>query len=383
MTTKKILCFFGTRPEAIKMAPVVAALRARKAFRVTVAVSAQHRALLDQVLELFGIRSQIDLDLMRPRQSLTELTTRVLTAFDPALNRVKPDLVLVHGDTTTSLGGALASYYKKIPVGHVEAGLRTGDPYRPFPEEMNRRLTDAISTLYFAPTAASQRNLFKEGVNPERVFVTGNTVIDALKTTVKKNRPLKAAGLKKILTAPRIILMTAHRRENFGDPFEHVLGAVARLAARFPDAHWVYPVHPNPNVLGPARRRLGKISNVHLTAPLDYADLVTVMDKSTLVLTDSGGLQEEAPALGKPVLVLRDVTERPEAVEAGTVKLVGTDGAAIEKNVARLLTDRRAYEQMANAVNPYGDGRAAERIAQAIEWHFKMTSRRPFPFHGH
>ncbi len=385
MKRKTILCFFGTRPEAIKMAPVVKQLMRESCFRVVVAVSAQHRGMLDQVLAAFKIKSHVDLDLMKPGQSLSDITVRVLDRFGPVLDRIKPDMVLVHGDTTTTLAGTLACYYKQIPVGHVEAGLRTNDLYRPFPEEANRQLTDALAALYFCPTNESAKNLHLEHRNRDRIFVTGNTVIDALLDTVETRKVVKDERLNKLLarmraSRTRMVLMTAHRRENFGKPFENVLSAVKQLSAKFPDVEWIYPVHPNPNVHGPAHRVLGKLSNVHLFAPLDYTDLVQAMDASTIVVTDSGGLQEEAPSLGKPVLVLRDVTERPEAVHAGTVLLVGTDEKKIVRETTKLLTDRRYYGKIANAVNPYGDGKASKRTSDAIRWYFGFSKSKPAPF---
>lgn len=381
----KILCFFGTRPEAIKMAPVVARLQEEKRFQLLVAVSAQHRGMLDQVLKNFKIKSHIDLDLMRPRQTLTDITSRVIQRFEPVLQKHKPDLVLVHGDTTTTLGGTLASYYQQIPVGHVEAGLRTHDLCRPFPEEANRQLTDTLATLHFCPTTESKKNLDREGRNKNHIFVTGNTVIDALLQTVGNKRSFEDRHLKKLVIqlqreGKKIILMTAHRRENFGEPFERVLHAAATLARRFRDVHWIYPVHPNPNVFGPAHKVLQSYSNIHLMNPIEYTDLVQVMNASTLVVTDSGGLQEEAPTLGKPVLVLRDVTERPEAVKVGTVRLVGTNEGKIIGQVSRLLTDQAYYRKMANAVNPYGDGKAAKRIKEAIRWYFGLARKKPMPF---
>jgi UDP-N-acetylglucosamine 2-epimerase (non-hydrolysing) len=383
MKKLKILCFFGTRPEAIKMAPVIQVLEKEKRFQVVVGVSAQHRGMLDQVLDLFHIRCQVDLNLMKEGQSLFDVTADVLRKFERVLDQIKPDLVLVHGDTTTTMAGSLASFYKKIPVGHVEAGLRTGDKYRPFPEEINRHVTDSVATLYFAPTNKSKKNLLDEQIDPHLVFVTGNTVIDALLETAEKPSRIKSAELQRALTRigrQEIILMTAHRRENFGAPFVNICTAVRNLSRRFPSIHWIYPVHPNPNVIKPAHRYLSSRPNIHLVSPLDYADLVKVMKKSKLVVTDSGGIQEEAPSLGKPVLVLRDVTERPEAVQAGTVKIVGTNRSTIERAVSKLLTDRRAYRKMSNAVNPYGDGHAAERISQAIRWYFGLSRTRPSPF---
>jgi len=384
---KKVLCFFGTRPEAIKMAPVVRALKAARSITAQVVVSAQHRGMLDQVLDVFGLSADGDLDIMRPNQSLFDVTSAVLSRFDKALDRFRPDLVLVHGDTTTSFAGTLASYYKKIPVGHVEAGLRTRDLYQPFPEEANRRLTDALAALHFAPTEESRRNLLRENASPAGIFVTGNTVIDALLQAAAARRPVRNRAVARILdrvrsTGGRLILMTAHRRENFGAPFAEAFAAIRELSAHreFADVHWLYPVHPNPNVKAAAARHLKGRPNIHLVEPLDYGDLVAVLQASTLVVTDSGGLQEEAPSLGKPVLVLRAVTERPEAVRAGTVKLVGTDRNMILKETRRLLTDRAHYRRMSTAVNPYGDGKAADRIARAVAWYFDRTKKRPAPF---
>lgn len=367
------------------MAPVVKCLQAEKGFEVVVVVSAQHRGMLDQVLKSFRIKSQVDLNIMQPHQTLSDITARVLTLFGPVLDRVKPDLVLVHGDTTTSLAGTLASYYKQIPVGHVEAGLRTHDLYQPFPEEANRQLTDALTTLYFCPTAQSAANLHKENRNKEKIFITGNTVIDALLQTVHIPRPFINERLGRLVKTiqrkkGRMALMTAHRRENFGAPFQRVMKTVLALSRKFPEVEWVYPVHPNPNVLKPARRFLGKQPNIHLLEPIDYTDLVQTMNACTLVVTDSGGIQEEAPSLGKPVLVLRDVTERPEAVQAGTVLLVGTDPKKFNRGFSRLLTDPAFYRHMANAVNPYGDGKASARIAQAIKWYFGMSKNKPTSF---
>lgn len=365
------------------MAPVVHALGKDRAFDAHVVVSAQHRDMLDQVLALFDVPVDGDLDLMKQGQSLTDITTDVLRRFEPWLQKIKPDLVLVHGDTSTTFAGALAAFYQKIPVGHVEAGLRTGDIYRPFPEEVNRRLTDPLCTLYFAPTSTSEKNLLRENAQRNHVFVTGNTVIDALLWTAARIRPVHSAPLKKALSEAQrnpLILLTAHRRENFGKPFEQTFRAIADLGRKFPHHHWIYPVHPNPNVKKPAERILGHQPNLHLIPPLDYGDLVTVLKRSTIVVTDSGGLQEEAPSLGKPVLVLRDVTERPEAVAYGTVKLVGTDPILLKRSVTQLLTDRKSYERMAEAVNPYGDGRASERIVQAIRWYFGLSKNAPRSF---
>jgi UDP-N-acetylglucosamine 2-epimerase (non-hydrolysing) len=366
------------------MAPVVERLQESAHFDVRVAVSAQHRDMLDQVLKAFRLKSHMDMDIMRKGQSLFDLTSRIIKNFEPVLEKSKPDLVLVHGDTTTTLGGALASYYKKIPVGHVEAGLRTFDRYRPFPEEINRQVTDRIATLFFAPTSESKKNLLKENISPQNIFVTGNTVIDALKETVRLKLPIKNPHLKKILnqlpSGSKVILLTAHRRENFGHPFKCVLQAIQSAALRFPQYHWIYPVHPNPNVKIPATQAFHKHPTVHLIDPLDYTDLVRVMNLSSIVVTDSGGLQEEAPSLGKPVLVLRDVTERPEAVHAGTVRLVGTSKEKILKNLYELITNKKSYQRMSNAVNPYGDGKGAVRIRQAVEWYFGLRRDRPKSF---
>jgi UDP-N-acetylglucosamine 2-epimerase (non-hydrolysing) len=366
------------------MAPVVAELKRRRGLRVVIAVSAQHRDMLDQVLSLFKLSSDVDLNVMKPGQSLTDVTVRVIERMEPVLKKVRPDLLLVHGDTTTSLAGTIAAYYQKIPVGHVEAGLRTFDLQQPFPEEANRKLTDTLAQLYFCPTDLSAENLKREGHKSKNIFITGNTVIDALLATAAAERPFSDKKIGRLVQrwkpSDRAVLMTAHRRENFGQPFVHIFQAVRRLSARFPHVQWLYPVHPNPNVTGPAKKILGGLANVTLCAPLDYSDLVMVMKRVTLVLTDSGGLQEEAPSLGKPVLVLRDVTERPEAVKAGTVKLVGSAPVKIVANVSRLLTDRAFYSSMANAVNPYGDGRASVRIADSIEYYFGRRPNRPAPF---
>ena len=384
---KRVLSFFGTRPEAIKMAPVVRALKEDRSIDARVVVSAQHRDMLDQVLDVFGISVDGDLDIMRPRQTLFDVTTAVLTRFDKALDKHKPDLVLVHGDTTTSFAGALSAFYKRIPVGHVEAGLRTHDLGRPFPEEANRRLTDALAVLHFAPTVEARKNLLSENTAKDGIFITGNTVIDALLQAAEAHRAVRNSVVAKVLdgvreNGDRLILLTAHRRENFGAPFNEAFAAIRELSVsrEFSDVQWIYPVHPNPNVKAAVARHLRGCTNIHLVNPLDYGDLVAVLGASTLVLTDSGGLQEEAPALGKPVLVLRDVTERPEAVRAGTVKLVGTNKTRIIRETRRLLTDRAHYRRMSAALNPYGDGKAAARIAQAVAWFFDHKRKRPAPF---
>ena len=369
---KKALVVFGTRPEAIKMAPVVKQMREHFSGDVRVCVTAQHRQMLDQVLSLFGIVPKYDLNLMKPGQDLTDITANVLTALRGVLEDFSPDVVLVHGDTTTTFAASLAAYYKKIPVAHVEAGLRTGNPYSPWPEEMNRKLAGAIAAFHFAPTANSRDNLLRESVRAESIFVTGNTVIDALLDVVKKidsDHELKAILEQQFAflnSGKRIILITGHRRENFGKGFEEICNALARLAARG-DVELVYPVHLNPNVQEPVRRLLGAIPNVHLIEPLDYLPFIYLMNRSYLIITDSGGVQEEAPSLGKPVLVIRDTTERPEALEAGTVKLVGTDAKRIVREMNVLLDDTAAYQLMAFAHNPYGDGNAAKRIVDILE----------------
>lgn len=378
---KKIALIFGTRPEAIKLCPLALALRRHGRFTPQVCVTAQHRELLDQVLEAFGVEPEVDLDVMRPNQTLPELTARVVTRLDEYLAAHRPDLVIIQGDTTTVFCAALCAYYRKIPVAHVEAGLRSGNKYAPFPEEINRVLASHLADLHFAPTATARDNLLREGVPPEQIYVTGNTVIDALLLAVEKVRaaPPAVPGLPPALQpaacgpqSPRVVLITGHRRENFGQGFENICQAIARLAELFPHVHFVYPVHLNPNVRQPVGRILGQLStrNVWLLEPLAYLPFVAMMDRSTLVLTDSGGIQEEAPSLGKPVLVMRDVTERPEAVQLGTVKLVGTDQQAIVDNVSRLLTDAEAYRAMARQVNPYGDGRACQRIVAILERFF-------------
>lgn len=370
---RTVLVVFGTRPEAIKMAPVIERLRRSPAIEVRVCVSAQHRQMLDQVLQLFAIHPDYDLDVMRPNQTLAALTTAVLDGVGEVLDRVNPDLVLVHGDTTTSFAAALAAFYRKIPVGHVEAGLRTGNLQAPWPEELNRRFVGQLATLHFAPTSVAKMNLEKEGISGKRIWVTGNTVIDALQEVVGRissNASLEAelmngmpwmAGL-----ARRIVLVTGHRRENFGGGIEGVCKALRQLAAE-EGVEIVYPVHPNPNVMGPVHRMLDGVPNVHLIEPMEYLRFVFLMSKAYLIITDSGGVQEEAPSLGKPVLVMRETTERPEAVAAGTVRMVGADARRIFGEAKRLLTDTDLYMQMSTAHNPYGDGHAADRIARIVE----------------
>jgi len=367
----RVLSVFGTQPEAIKMAPVIGALKSAPGIEARVCVTAQHREMLDQVLELFHIRPDHDLDIMRAGQDLDHITQAVLLGMGEVLDAEAPDRVLVHGDTTTTFAAALAAYYRRIPVGHVEAGLRTGDKYAPFPEEMNRKLTDGIADLFFAPTEQAADNLKREGVDASAISVTGNTVIDALLGVTEglKADTARRAELDEqfgfLDGGRRLILVTGHRRENFGTGFENICGALAELAGRG-DVDIVYPVHLNPNVQEPVNRRLASHANIHLMAPLDYLPFVYLMDRCHMVITDSGGIQEEAPSLGKPVLVMRDVTERPEAVAAGTVKLVGTDGAAIVRETALLLDDEAVYNSMSRAHNPYGDGRASGRIVEEI-----------------
>jgi UDP-N-acetylglucosamine 2-epimerase (non-hydrolysing) len=368
----KVLCVFGTRPEAIKMAPLVKHLQQCDEIRTEVCVTAQHRQMLDQVLNLFDIEPEFDLDLMKPGQDLSDITAGVLKGLKDVLGKSQPDVVLVHGDTSTTFAASLAAFYQRISVGHVEAGLRTGNLYSPWPEEANRKLTSVLTRWHFAPTSASRDNLLAEGVAPDRIHVTGNTVIDALlqvRDRIRTDAVLQRSFAKSfdfIDPAKRLILVTGHRRENFGGGFERICEALARIATAHADVQVVYPVHLNPQVQEPVNRLLGGIANVHLIAPLDYLPFVYLMDRSTLILTDSGGIQEEAPSLGKPVLVMRDTTERPEAVAAGTVKLVGTDVARIVAQAQALLTDREVYAGMAHAHNPYGDGHACQRISTAL-----------------
>ncbi|MFN0112766.1 MAG: non-hydrolyzing UDP-N-acetylglucosamine 2-epimerase [Blastocatellia bacterium] len=366
----KVLSIFGTRPEAIKMAPVVKELSRHSEITSKVCVTAQHRQMLDQVLSLFAIQPDYDLNLMQPNQSLAQLTAAALTELDAVLEKEQPDWVLTQGDTTTAMVGALAGFYRRIKVGHVEAGLRTWDKFQPFPEEINRKIADAVCDLHFAPTEQSRQNLLRESVNPSSIIVTGNTVIDALLEVAAKdydwNSGELAAVTPNILKAKRIILVTAHRRENFGQPLYEICQALKEIAAGFQDVQIVYPVHLNPNVQQVVRAELGNIANITLLEPLDYLPLVKLMKASYLALTDSGGLQEEAPGLGKPVLVLREVTERPEGVAAGTVQLVGTTKDRIVAATMRLLTDADEYNRMARAVNPYGDGKASQRIVQSL-----------------
>lgn len=368
----KTLCIFGTRPEAIKMAPLVLALAADERFEAKVCVTGQHREMLDQVLGLFSITPDFDLNIMKPGQDLTDVTTAILQGMKDVLSEFKPDIVLVHGDTATTFAASLAAYYQQIPVAHVEAGLRTGNLYSPWPEEGNRKLTGALAKLNFAPTENSRNNLLREGVGTESIVVTGNTVIDALLDVVKRLEEdpelLAQASAPSAFLDParKLILVTGHRRESFGDGFERICQALMEVAQQHADVDIVYPVHLNPNVREPVNRLLNGIGNIHLIAPLDYLPFVHMMTRSHIILTDSGGIQEEAPSLGKPVLVMRDTTERPEAVSAGTVKLVGTNTADIVREMNRLLLDTSAYRDMSYAHNPYGDGNACQRILEAL-----------------
>ncbi len=383
----KVLSIFGTRPETIKMAPVIRELGKKpELVESVVCVTGQHREMLDQVLETFDIRPKIDLDMMKEDQDLPSLAARMITAISEVLERTRPDVVLVQGDTTTALAGALAAFYSRIPVGHVEAGLRTRNRYSPFPEEIDRRLVGVLATYHFAPTRTAAEALRAEGIPDQQIFVTGNTVIDALLWTVSRppapetTECLRGSGVwmatraaqgadgesKPCCDLPRLILVTAHRRENFGRPLENICSALRTIARRNPDVQIIYPVHKNPNVSGPVYRMLGGEERIHLTEPLAYGPFAFLMKQAYLILTDSGGIQEEAPALGKPVLVMRAETERPEAVQAGTVKIVGVERERILEETERFLNDRFAYERMARAVNPYGDGHAAERIVKTI-----------------
>ena len=369
----KVLTVFGTRPEAIKMAPLVHALAKDPHFEAKVCVTAQHREMLDQVLKLFSIVPEYDLNIMQPGQGLTEITCRILEGLKPVLESFKPDVVLVHGDTTTTMAASLAAFYQRIPVGHVEAGLRTGDLSSPWPEEGNRTLTGHLATYHFAPTETSRQHLLRENIADNRIAVTGNTVIDALFWV--RDRVLSDEALRNELTqrypflanGKKMILVTGHRRESFGRGFEQICHALAEIAANNPDVQIVYPVHLNPNVSEPVKRILGHVENVMLIEPQDYLPFVWLMNRAWLILTDSGGIQEEAPSLGKPVLVMRDMTERPEAVSAGTVCLVGTDSQRIVNEVTRLLQDESAYQAMSRAHNPYGDGQACHRILSALK----------------
>lgn len=363
---RKVLCIVGTRPEAIKMAPVINALRAEQDIECRVLATAQHRGMLDQVLEFFDIKPDLDLDIMRPNQSLSALTARLLVELDGVLESEKPDVVLAQGDTTTVMSTALACFYRQVPFGHVEAGLRTGDIYNPFPEEANRVIAGKLTRWHFAPTQGAADNLLREGVAAADITMSGNTVIDALLMTASQPLSLDI----ELDPSKRLVLVTSHRRENFGEPFQNICQALKSLAECNPDIQILYPVHPNPNVKGVAHQLLGQTPNIILCAPLDYAPFIAAMKRSYLIISDSGGVQEEAPALGKPVLVLREETERPEAVDLGVVKLVGSNRDTIIEHAQRLLDDSEAYQSMARGVSPYGDGKAAARIVSVLRQYF-------------
>lgn len=378
----KVMTIFGTRPEAIKMAPVVLELKKYPEQIIPiVAVTAQHREMLDQVLNLFNITPDYDLDIMAKGQTLFDITCKAMHGLHEVLAKEKPDIVLVHGDTTTTFAGALTAFYHQIAVGHVEAGLRTHNKYSPFPEEMNRKLTGSLADIHFAPTRSSRQNLLNEAIKEESIFITGNTVIDALISTVKPDYQFQDALLSDIdYEHKRVVLVTTHRRENLGEPMRHVYQALREILSAHEDVEIVFPVHKNPRVREVVSEELGGIKRVHLIDPLDYEPFANLLARSYLVLTDSGGIQEEAPALGKPVLVLRDTTERPEAIEAGTVKLIGTEKAAVYTETNLLLSDREEYNKLANACNPYGDGQASKRIVEGILWHYKMIADSPKSF---
>ncbi|MGG3571968.1 UDP-N-acetylglucosamine 2-epimerase (non-hydrolyzing) [Bacillus gobiensis] len=377
MKPLKVMSVFGTRPEAIKMAPLVLELKKHQEIEPLVTVTAQHRQMLDQVLHAFDITPDFDLNIMKERQTLSEITSNALVKLDKLFHEVKPDIVLVHGDTTTTFAGSLAAFYHQIPVGHVEAGLRTRNKYSPFPEELNRQMTGCVADYHFAPTLQAQQNLLDEGKNPDSIFVTGNTAIDALNTTVTEDyiHPV----LDRIGRG-RMILLTAHRRENIGEPMRNIFHAVRRIVNKFSDVHVVYPVHMNPAVQQIANEILGDLDRVHLIDPLEVIDFHNIAARSFLILTDSGGIQEEAPSLGKPVLVLRDTTERPEGIKAGTLKLAGTDEGHIYHLTEQLLTNREKYREMSQASNPYGDGSASRRIVQEILFRFNYSVQKALPF---
>ena len=377
----RVMTVFGTRPEAVKMCPLVLALQKEERMESILCVTAQHREMLDQVLDIFGLTPDHDLNIMQARQTLTGITTRALEGLSDVLERVKPDIVLVHGDTTTTFVAGLAAFYQHIRVGHVEAGLRTYDRYSPYPEEMNRKLTGALANFHFSPTAANRENLLREGVPDKDIFITGNTVIDALSATVRTDYVFSEPFLKSFrFEGKRVVLVTAHRRENLGRPLEDICRALLRIADIHPDVEIIYPVHRNPAVQDTAGRILGGHPRIHLIAPVNVQDMHNLMSRSHLVMTDSGGLQEEAPSLGKPVLVLRNETERPEAVTAGTARLIGTTYEGVLEAATELLGPGDSWDRMAHAANPYGDGHACRRIIDALAWSFGLTAVRPEPF---
>ena len=376
----KVMTIFGTRPEAIKMAPVVKELLKHPEIEVKVCLTAQHREMLDQVVDLFGLPVDYDLDVMKSGQSLYDITARVLCRLERVLQTEKPDYVLVHGDTTTTFTAALAAFYQQIKVAHVEAGLRTGNLASPFPEEANRQLTGILADLHFAPTETAKNNLIRENKKKKNIFVVGNTVIDALLSTVKENYRFADKEIEDIEEHKRVILVTTHRRENLGTPMHHVYKALRRLVETVPHTEVVFPVHRNPLVREAVEEELEGVPGIHLVEPMEYEPFTNLMARSSIVLTDSGGIQEEAPSLGKPVLVLRDTTERPEAIEAGTVKLVGTDENLIYETAYRLLTDKKAYDAMSEAVNPYGDGKASERIVETLLYRSGLSDKKPSKF---
>lgn len=375
----KVMTIFGTRPEAVKMAPLVKELESRAEFESQCCITAQHREMLDDVLTLFDIQPDYDLNIMEAKQSLYTITSKCLLGLEQVFQQAKPDLVLVHGDTSTTFSGALAAFYQQIPVGHVEAGLRTYDKYSPFPEEINRTLVGDIAALHFCPTVSNRNNLVREGIQ-SGIFITGNTVIDALKTTVKPDYTFRTERLNTLDYRKKVILVTCHRRENYGEPMANIMKALRRVAETFPETELVYPVHLSPVVREAAKAYLSGHPRIHLIDPLTPDEMHNVMARAHFIMTDSGGLQEEAPALGRPVLVLRRETERPEAVEAGTVLLAGTEEEAVFTQAARLLTDPQAYTRMAQAVNPYGDGQACRRIADAILFHYGYSKTAPVEF---
>ena len=374
MSKKRIITIFGTRPEAIKMAPLIKELEKREEIESKVCVTAQHREMLDQVLELFDIKPDFDLNIMKTKQTLTGITNRVLEGLEEVFEEEKPDMILVHGDTTTTFAGSLAAFYQQIKVGHVEAGLRTFNKYFPFPEEMNRKLTGSLADLHFAPTKGSKENLLREGIKENDIYITGNTVIDAMRHTVEENYTFENDELNNIDFSKKVIMITAHRRENWGEGIQNICIALNKIVEENSDVELVYLVHLNPVVKDVVFERLGGKDRIHLLSPLDTKETHNLMNKSFMVMTDSGGLQEEAPHLGKPVLVLRDVTERPEAVEAGTVKLVGTNIEQIVDEANELLRNPEAYSKMSKSINPYGDGIASKRIVEAILKYFDLSS---------